>query len=661
MTKNRIHNHFLRNMYQRHFLLLCSFFNAVLTQSVSWFSLIDGDDYDDLTHAAFDGDDIILVGNQWSSDLSYYLGNIQRNASLPWQAIQIIRIAANGTLLRSFYVTEYHGSVHDIAIDSQRNLLIAGHFATTSLSIFDIDGVSRRSLTSGGVSQAAFLIKFDLSGFCQWARRIQTTWSSLAGYDAIMDRVTVDGSGAVYALGYYTGSILEIRHQITGSLLKSWYPSAGLFDYFIVKYTSTGTYSYSARITGYDKDYGEPPFRPVLLVDKSGSMIVSGAFSDQVTVYDTQTGSRTVTQADDIIYAFLAGFNSDGTTSSLATFAGDDYIQFFTFLILRSDEILVVVQTSSDTSFVYRNPTGALTDLPLNSWIYGSIHVMKLSPSFASVTSVGRITGAGLLKNCHAAVDPYGNYSIGIEFAGAFLDLYDASAYYPLHIGTSDSINFVLIQFNASHSFQWYSTLGFDGLVDPWNYGVTDVILHSSGRSIISGYMNQGAGIRIYDGMRRFVARARGTVNNGGFYVLYDNDRLKPRTSVSYTTSTTRTTTSRMTSTSSKSVKSLSLSTVSVLTTENFAPSVPARLPDPTLNLNVIQESDNRVSKIIKSVEVASNVSLSSDYTFQLIISGLAGLGFLVLLLAVLLARQCLITQKKNSKGTQSVATKFPR
>jgi len=141
--------------------------------------------------------------------------------------------------------------------DASNNLYIGGTFSpVTGTQSFIGSTVN----TYG--SQDVYVAKYNSSGTFQWVR---TGGSNSSSGDYLLG-LTVDGLDNVYIDGYYYGSTMNIG---TTALT-----NAGLFDGFLAKYNSAGTFQWATSIGGT----GTENFNSVT-TDGNNNVYVSGSFA----------------------------------------------------------------------------------------------------------------------------------------------------------------------------------------------------------------------------------------------------------------------------------------------------------------------------------------------------------------------------------------------
>jgi len=189
-----------------------------------------------------------------------------------------------------------------VAVDNAGNVYMTGCFADT----VDFDpGPVEENHTSNGYDDV-FLSMFDSSGNFIWAK----TWGG-SNCSTTGQGVALDGSGNVYVTGYFNGTV-----DFDPGTGVDDHTSIGFRNVFLSKFDSSGEFQWAKTwggSGGNDIGYG-------LAVDGSGSVFVTGFFSDTVD-FDPGPGedNHTSNGDDDI---FLSRFDSSGNFQWAKTWGG---------------------------------------------------------------------------------------------------------------------------------------------------------------------------------------------------------------------------------------------------------------------------------------------------------------------------------------------------
>jgi len=147
-----------------------------------------------------------------------------------------------------------------VAVDGSGNVYATGYFHSTA--DFDPDPVDTFNLVAAG-SADGFVLKLDATGGFLWADRL----GGNTGFDEGIG-VAVDGSGNVYATGYFQGTV-----DFDPGTGVSELTSAGTDDVFVVKLDTAGGLVWADRLGGTLSDRGAG-----VAVDGSGNVYATGRF-----------------------------------------------------------------------------------------------------------------------------------------------------------------------------------------------------------------------------------------------------------------------------------------------------------------------------------------------------------------------------------------------
>lgn len=195
---------------------------------------------------------------------------------------------------------------NDISVDLSGNVYITGKFGGT----VDFDpSVATYTINSAG-SNDIFISKFDVNGNFVWAKTIGGT------IDDGSNSVTLDASGNVYSIGYYSGVVDFDPGVGTYSL-----NSLGGIDCFISKLDNNGNFVWAKNIGGTCSEEGLS-----ITIDPTGNICATGRF-DCTTDFDPSALTYTLSSAgnDDVFILkldvngnFIWAKNIGGTNSDVS-------------------------------------------------------------------------------------------------------------------------------------------------------------------------------------------------------------------------------------------------------------------------------------------------------------------------------------------------------
>lgn len=237
-----------------------------------------------------DNSNNVYVTGTFSSSLT--LGTTTLTASATTGNIFIAKYDSSGAVLwtqKGTGADEAQGQ--GIAVDASGNCYITGYFKG-SLSI----GTNVLTGGSGSATSAIFVIKLDVSGNITWTK--QNALGQCNAYDIACDNV-----GNAYVTGYFVGSVTLGTNTLTGS---------GLFDMYVTKITSSGTFEWAKSGGGTSIDQGNR-----IAIDGSNNIYVTGYYTGSSTFSGTPLTS--VGSSADV---FIAKYKSDGTLTWVKSAGG---------------------------------------------------------------------------------------------------------------------------------------------------------------------------------------------------------------------------------------------------------------------------------------------------------------------------------------------------
>ena len=315
-----------------------------------------------------------------------------------------------------------------ITVDSTSNVYITGQFANaTTLTAFNADKTAfGTTITSSGGTDI-FLVKYDTTGVVQWLAKISTTNADI-GY-----AVTSDTNGNIYVTGRAgANALVATAYNANGTAFSTTFTVSGASDCFVVKYDTSGTVQWLARISSTAIDIGY-----AIAADSSGNVYVTGAGGSSVatTAYNANgTAFGTTIPFLGSNEAFLIKYDTNGSVQWVALIGstgGNDI--GYAVCTDSSQNVYVTAQGGSGTALSAFNADGTLfgsTMTPLNN-VTTSIETFIVKYNSSGVvqwiSALGPGVGSGTDSGYAIAVDSSQNLYLGGSFSsGGPFTAYDA-------------------------------------------------------------------------------------------------------------------------------------------------------------------------------------------------------------------------------------------
>ena len=255
-----------------------------------------------------------------------------------------------------------------IAVDAAGNYYVTGAFSSSTITF------APTTLTNAG-GYDVFVVKYDVYGLVQWARRAGSTGNEGGGV------IEVDASGNSCETGYFNSSTITFGATTL--------TNAGGNDMFLVKYDASGNVVWAKGAGGTNYDAGDG-----VAIDVSGNVYLSGYFSSSTITF----GSTTLTNAG-IYDMFVVKYDASGIVQWAKRAGGTNSDDCSSITVDSSGNIYAVGEfTSSTISF------GAITLINAGG---SDIYVVKYD-------GTGNVLWA---KSAGGTVDDYG-YGIAVDASG---------------------------------------------------------------------------------------------------------------------------------------------------------------------------------------------------------------------------------------------------
>lgn len=382
-----------------------------------WGTRISGGSSNDIGRGiAIDTSGIYVVGYYSSNPLTVYNADGNPSSLTPMASsgsndVFIVKYDSSGTALWSARIagTTFDMNRGDIAVDST-GIYVTGYYDSNPLTVYNADGnaSSLTPLANSGTNDA-YVVKYDLSGTALWSARIAGIGSESG------NGIAVDSSG-LYITGTYAASSFIVYNADGNASSLTPMNNLGSIDTFIIKYDTSGTALWSARIAGADTDYGDN-----IAVDSSGVYIIGDYRSNSLTVYNSDRNASSLTPmtnsgSDDI---FIVKYDTSGTALWSARIAGSSSEDEHG-IALDSSGVYIVGTYLSNPVTVYNSDGNASSLIPMVGSGSSQGFIVKYDSSGTALWSA-RMNGWGY----NISVDSGGVYITG-TYIGSLATFYNA-------------------------------------------------------------------------------------------------------------------------------------------------------------------------------------------------------------------------------------------
>lgn len=183
------------------------------------------------------------------------------------------------------WAQSFGGPANDIGkivrIDNSGNIITAGTFNGTA----DFDpGPGTYTMTSAGFEDV-YITKLNSTGALVWALRFGNATGSSPGTGDNVRGLTTDASGNIYAIGNFSSTV---DFNPGGGV--NTFTSSGIYDAYILKLNSSGTYVWAKTISGTSNEIG-------FGIDVDATGVYATGYSGAGADFDPSATTHTVTNA----------------------------------------------------------------------------------------------------------------------------------------------------------------------------------------------------------------------------------------------------------------------------------------------------------------------------------------------------------------------------
>ena len=400
-----------------------------------------------------------VIGTYDSNPLTIYNANGSAFApTLPTSGgfdVCIVKYDTAGAALWATHIGEAgYGFNYGISVDSTGNVYATGSSFAGTLTLYDSGGgASGITLTNSTGTFNVFIVKYNTSGTALWAAQIEG-FSQENAYG-----ISVDSTSNVYVTGRFQ-SLVTI-YNAGGASSGITLTASGAQDAFIVKYNTSGTAQWAARIGGGSgNDIGVG-----ISVDSSGNAYVTGTFESTVTIYNSGGASSGITlTAVGINDVFVVKYDINGTALWATKMSGTDFQISRAISVDGTGNVYVTGDYFFSNPLTIYNSDGNPSGITLpNSGIQLSFIVKYNTLGFALWAAYN--DGGSFNSGYGVVGDINGNCTTTGRYSNPPLTIYnsDTTPYVP-NLSNSGVNDVYIINYDPSGMVQWAAHVGGSAL-----------------------------------------------------------------------------------------------------------------------------------------------------------------------------------------------------
>ena len=456
-------------------------YNIAYTERYNYYSTVQGDmKVNWATQIGGTGSSEIGYGiTVDNSGYIYNVGTYNSNPNLFYNAdrtLSNISLDLSGTL--NSYVAKYDSSgilvwaakiqrssistkTYNIETDNENNVYVCGIYEFASVNFYNSDNTYSNIFLDNSGANDVFLVKYNSSGFVQWALRVAGTSDDI-GYS-----VKVDNNNNIYIAGtsvYSTNLFIYDSLKNLQSTLNN--PESRMR--FIVKFDKNGLFLWSNKILG-NRDTDDLNY---LTVDNSNNVILSGRASSSEILRPFNTGG--ITELPDLSLNFTVDglytykFDSLGTPLWRSTIYNSSLsMPFFSsynimntidkenncYTIAPYSVIPTILNSNNQNSGIILDVSGTRSYL-----------IVKYSPDGYALWAT-RITNDFNVQNISPSIIYRDNYLYaGIPYASPSTLYNSDGSVSPYVFDTSGQTDSILVKYDLSGTVKWASRFGGTGI-----------------------------------------------------------------------------------------------------------------------------------------------------------------------------------------------------
>jgi hypothetical protein len=428
--------------------------------------------------------------------------------------IIIVKYNTNGTAQWAAKIGSSSADMgYAISTDSGGNVYVTGQGGSTDITAFNANGTEFGTLIPPVGSEAAVVVKYNTNGVVQWATHISSPNTDI-GFG-----IATDFNGNSYVTGQYQAGFVSLY----GSALSlfSTLPTSGASDAFIVKYSTSGSPQWVARVAsaGTDIGYGisNDSLGNVYVTGEAGSGVATTAFNSDGSPFETTLSSAGGTDAFIVKYntsgfvqwvAKVASTGTDGANAITTDSAGNSYI---TGRFSASGSATMTAFSSNGSEFATTLANAGL----------GDVFIVKYDTS-GIVQWVARVGSTQPDIGYGITTDSSGNvYVTGQGGSGAVVTAFSFNGVpFGTTLSNAGNTDAFIVKYNTSGIVQWVTRVA--STAADIGYAIaTDPL----GNVYVTGQGGSGSVVTAYNSdSSSFATKIANSGNNDAFVIKYNTN-----------------------------------------------------------------------------------------------------------------------------------------
>ena len=396
-----------------------------------------------------------------------------------------------------------------IATDTAGNVYVTGQGGAATVTAFSSGGASfTPTLTNVGLGDA-FIVKYNTSGIVQWNAKIASTQADFGR------GIATDDAGDVYIIGQGGTGVTFQAFNSNQVAFGTPTANSGSTDAFIVKYSTSGSVAWVARVASSAADIGYS-----IATDSSGNVYVTGQGGSNATVTafnaDTSAFGTTLPSTGNND-AFIVKYNTSGVVQWVTRLASNNQDIGYSIWVDDNSNVYTTGQFNGGAFSIYGQSVGLFSTTTVSS---RDAIIVKYNTSGAPQW-VARIASSGVDQPYGIATDNSGNLYVTGSGDAATVTAFNANgSAFPTTLGNTGLGDAFIVKYNSSGVVQWVAKVA-STQTDVGFAIATD----NSGNVYVTGLGGDGVIVRAFNA--NGTQFTPGLANSGGsdaFIVKYNTD-----------------------------------------------------------------------------------------------------------------------------------------